>query len=159
MSGQQGWGGGSEQPPPGQQGSPEGGSGSGYGAPGTPYPPPPEPPEPPEPYGTGPVAGGPYGRAPETSSAAIVALVAAILSWVFCPVIPAIVALVFCNSAEREIAASGGAKSGAGLVSAARIIAWINLILFGLLLVLLIVGLAISGTSLFGGVGETVRAS
>jgi hypothetical protein len=98
----------------------------------------------------------PYARAPETSSAAIVALVAAILSWVFCPVIPAIVALVFCSSADREIAASGGAKTGDGLVKAARIIAWINVILFGLLILLIVFALVVGGIGSMS--GEVSRA-
>jgi hypothetical protein len=58
----------------------------------------------------------------------VVAVVCSVLSWIALPVILAIVALVLAASADREIAASGGAKSGSGLVTAARWIAWINLL-------------------------------
>jgi hypothetical protein len=64
-----------------------------------------------------------------TEGTAIVALVCAILSWVAIPVVLAIVALVLARTAEREIAASAGAKSGAGLITASRWIAWLNLLL------------------------------
>ena len=55
------------------------------------------------------------------------ALVLAILSFVVCPVLPAIVALVLASSADQEIRASGGRISGQGLSKAAKIISWINL--------------------------------
>lgn len=64
-----------------------------------------------------------------TEGTAIVALVCAILSWVAIPVVLAIVALVLARTAEREIAASAGEKSGAGLITASRWIAWLNLLL------------------------------
>ena len=63
-----------------------------------------------------------------TEGTAVVALVCSILSWVALPVVLAIVALVLARSAEREIVASGGARSGATLVTASRWIAWINLL-------------------------------
>jgi hypothetical protein len=72
-----------------------------------------------------------------TSSNAVVALILAIVSWAVCPVIPAIVALVLAHSAAKEIAASGGRVQGGGLVTASRIVAWINI---GLWAAVLIVG-------------------
>ncbi|MFL6071134.1 MAG: hypothetical protein ACJ72Y_07600 [Actinomycetes bacterium] len=63
-----------------------------------------------------------------TESSAVVALVCSILSWVALPVVLAIVALVLAHGAERQIVASGGAKSGQTLVTASRWIAWINLL-------------------------------
>lgn len=62
----------------------------------------------------------------------------AILSFVVCPVIPAIAALVVASTAKRNIEASGGALEGDGLVTAARVLAWIHL---GLVLIGLIVAL------------------
>ena len=81
----------------------------------------------------------PYGYyAPQTEGKAIGALVAAIIAFVFCPLIPAIVALVLAGQAEQSIRASGGRLTGDGLVTAARWISWIHLGLcaLGLLLFL-----------------------
>ena len=68
----------------------------------------------------------------------------AIASFVVCPLIPAIVALVLCGSARKEIANSGGTVGGEGLISAARIIAWINigLAVLGILLTIVIIIIA-----------------
>ena len=74
--------------------------------------------------------------APRTSSNAIVALILAIVSWVVCPVIPAIVALVFANSADRELDASGDRLQGRGLVTAAKIVSWINIGLWAAVIVI-----------------------
>lgn len=63
-----------------------------------------------------------------------------IASWVVCPVIPAIVALVFANKADREIAASNGWLTGGGMVTAAKIVSWINI---GLYAALVAVGLLV----------------
>jgi hypothetical protein len=56
-----------------------------------------------------------------------VALVLAIGSWVICPIAPAIVALVFASMATKELNASGGSLEGQGLVTAAKIVSWINI--------------------------------
>lgn len=78
-----------------------------------------------------------YGqRTPETDQNAIVALVLAVMSWMVCPVILAVVALVMAGNAQREIDASQGAKSGDGLVKAARIVSWINIAFYAALLVI-----------------------
>ena len=75
----------------------------------------------------------------------------AICSFIVCPLIPAIVALFLASSAKRSIDASNGALDGESLVTAARIIAWINigLCLLGIVLavVLIIVAAATSSTS------------
>jgi hypothetical protein len=76
--------------------------------------------------------------APQTSSNAIVALVLAITSWVVCPIIFAIVALVFANMGSKEIKASGGRVTGEGLVTGAKVVAWINI---GLWAALILVGI------------------
>lgn len=66
---------------------------------------------------------------PRTSTNAVVGLVLAIISWVMCPIIAAVVALILARSSSKEIAASGGAVTGAGLNTATRIIAWLNIAL------------------------------
>lgn len=105
--------------------------------PGGDVPVPPAPPVPPyvPPAGTVPAPAYPaapaYPPAGKTSSNAIVALVLAVLSWAVCPLVPAIVALVFANMATKEIAASGGQLEGQGLTTAAKIVAWINIGLWG----------------------------
>jgi hypothetical protein len=87
-----------------------------------------------------------------TSSNAVVALILAILSWAVCPLIAAIVAIVFASIASAEINASEGRIGGRGLVTAARIVAWIHIgvmaavILIGLLIVVVVV-IASSGTT------------
>lgn len=73
------------------------------------------------------VPGGSVPAGPVTSTNAVIGLVLAIVSWVFCPIIAAIVALVLARSSSKEIAASGGSIGGAGLNTATRIIAWINI--------------------------------
>lgn len=71
-----------------------------------------------------------------TSSNAIIALVLAIGSWFICPIILAIVALVFANMADKELAASGGQPQGKGLVTAAKIVSWINIGLWAAIIVI-----------------------
>ena len=87
--------------------------------------------------------GSPYGQ--ETCGRAIAVLVCAIASFVV-PLIPAIVALALAGGARREIAAAGGRLTGDGLVQAGRIIAWINVGLSLLVLLLLVIGI-IAGVS------------
>ena len=128
-------------PPPGGPGGP-GGYGPGPGPGG--YGPPPGAPGPYGPYGYGPVA-------PRNSGTAIAALVVAIASFVVCPLIPAIIALVLARNARNEIANSGGTVTGEGLVTAARVISWINIVLWvalGLVfLVVIIIGAAVGNSS------------
>lgn len=78
----------------------------------------------------------PVAPASPTSSNAIVALILAIASWAICPIVPAIVALVLAQSAQREIAAGQGRVQGAGLVTAAKIVSWINIGFWAALLVI-----------------------
>lgn len=84
--------------------------------------------------------------APTTSTKAVTGLVLAIVSWILCPIILAIVALVVARSSSSEIAASGGRIGGAGLNTATRIIAWINIGIF------IVVGIVVAGIAIFGGI-------
>lgn len=95
------------------------------------------------------------GVAPQTSTNAIVGLVLAIVSWVLCPIIPAVAALFVARASTKEIAASNGRIGGAGLNTATRIIAWINIgvsILAGIILAIL----AILGVGIFAGVAASL---
>jgi hypothetical protein len=100
----------------------------------------------------------------KTEGNAIAALVLSICSFIVCPLIPAVVALFLASAAKRNIDASNGALDGDSLVSAAKIIAWINIGLCALgivlVVVLIIVGVATSDTSnALDSVGATVTAS
>ena len=86
------------------------------------------------PPGFGPPTG--YYPPPPTDSKAIAALVCAIAAFVVCPVVPAIVALFLASASQSAIHASGGTLQGEGLLTAARIVAWANIVLFGLFLLL-----------------------
>jgi preprotein translocase subunit SecG len=66
--------------------------------------------------------------APQTDSKAIVGLVLAIGSWVMCPVVLSIIALILASQSKREIAASGGRLSGQGLNTATKVISWLNIV-------------------------------
>ena len=95
-------------------------------------------------YGAPPPGWGqPYGGPQETSSKAVVALVCAIASFVVFPLAPAIAALVVASSATREIDASGGRLTGRGLVTGARVTAWVNIALCTLALVVLLLALVV----------------
>ena len=119
-----------------------------------PTPAPPPPPPPPPQWGQQP-GYSPYPNyggytAPKNDGTAVTALVLAIASFVVCPVIPSIVALVLANSADRNIAASNGALTGESLTRAARIIAWIHLGLIAVVIVLIV---------LFGIIGAASSSS
>jgi hypothetical protein len=85
----------------------------------------------------------------QTDGTAIAALVLAIASFVVCPLIPAIIALVLCSTATRNIQQSGGMKEGDGLVKAAQIIAWINIAfaIVGVVLLIIFIAVAADTTS------------
>jgi len=80
-------------------------------------------------------AAAPAFQAVPTSSNAIIAFVLSIVAWAICPIVPAIVALVLAQSAQREIEAGQGRVQGGGLVTAAKIISWINIGLWAAILV------------------------
>ena len=69
------------------------------------------------------------------------ALVLSIASWVIFPIVLAIVSLVFANKAEKEIAASNGSIGGGPLVTASKIVSWVNIGLYAALVILGILAL------------------
>lgn len=78
-----------------------------------------------------------YVPAVTTSTSAIVGLVLAIASWIFCPIVLAIVALVLAKKSGDEIAASQGRVGGEGLNTATKVIAWVNIGLYAAVVVIL----------------------
>jgi len=89
------------------------------------------------------------GQFPKTSTYAVVSLVLAIGSFVLCPLILSIAALVVASSASKEIEASNGWITGDGMVKAAKIIAWINIaiVLVGIIGFILLFGVARTGST------------
>ena len=81
---------------------------------------------PPQPYGAQPYGPG-YAGPQQTSTQAIIVLCLAIGSFVVFPLIPAIVALALASGAREEIEASGGRLGGEGMVTAGKVVAWINI--------------------------------
>lgn len=68
---------------------------------------------------------------PRTEGTAVLAFVLAVLSWITVPVLLAVVSLLVARSAERVIG-EDPQVAGAGLVSAARWVAWVQLLLVGM---------------------------
>src|SRR3712207_1937784 len=96
-------------------------------------------------YGPPPGFGAPaYAVAPPTEGKATGALVCAILSFFLCPIVLAVVALVLAGQATRAIQESMGRLGGAGMVSAARILAWINIALSGVALAFFVFAIALT---------------
>jgi hypothetical protein len=95
-------------------------------------------------------------QGPQTSSSAIVALVLAIASWAVCPLVLAIIALVFASKADREIASSGGQVQGGGLSTAAKIVSWINIGIFVAVMVVAVFVVIIAVIA--GGLSQVVPA-
>ncbi len=74
----------------------------------------------------------------QTEGKAVPALVLAICAWVFCPVVLAIAALVMARQSTRAIEASGGRLDGASMNAATKWVAWINIVLWGIGILLMI---------------------
>lgn len=95
-----------------------------------------------------------YGVPRQTESKAVVALVLAIASWVVCPIILAIAALVLAGQSDRAIAASGGRLDGTSMNTATRWVAWANIVLWviGIIIgaVFLTLAIANAGVTLDG---------
>ena len=136
------------------------------------WPPPPPPPQqptqqwgpPPGPTGYQQYGYPGYAAPRKTEGNAVAALVLAICSFIVCPLVPAIVALFLASSAKRNIDASNGALDGESLVTAARIISFINI---GLCLLLIVGGIVLiivaaatsSSSSMLSSVHALVGAS
>ena len=66
---------------------------------------------------------------PQTNQKALWSMILGILSLVCCGLLAGIPALILGNSAQKEIAASGGAQSGEGMAKAGIILGWISIAL------------------------------
>ncbi len=88
-----------------------------------------------------------YGTGVRTEPLALWALGLAIASFVFCPLLPAVVALFLSRSADRSIRASNGWRTGEGISRAARIVAWINIGLCAAAVVLIVLLGLVRGAS------------
>jgi hypothetical protein len=66
---------------------------------------------------------------PQSNTMAIVSLIAGIASFVFIPLIGAIVAIITGNNARKEIAASNGMQTGDGMAKVGVILGWVNIAL------------------------------
>jgi hypothetical protein len=86
----------------------------------------------------------------QTETKAIVALVCAIAAWVVLPLLPAIAALMIGKTARREILQSGGRLTGDGLVTAAKVIAWVNIALCVLVVVFVVLAFTLFAASWTG---------
>lgn len=82
----------------------------------------------------------------QTSTLAMVSLIAGILGWTIVPTLGAIVAVITGHMAKNEIRQSGGTLGGDGLATAGLILGWLHLalVVVGLCLAALIVAGAIS---------------
>jgi hypothetical protein len=72
---------------------------------------------------------------------------------VVCPIVLAVVALVFADRARAEIAGSGGWVTGDGMVTAAKVVAWVNIAVF------LAIGLMVAAGLVWAAVMVNVTAS
>src|SRR3954451_19645508 len=70
-------------------------------------------------------APGLYGPPPPSSGKATAALVLGIAAFVVCPLVCAVLAIVFAHQAYSEIDASGGRVGGRGLAQAGLILGWV----------------------------------
>jgi len=96
------------------------------------------------PPGYGPPGYGGYGPGgQQTEGKAITALVLAIASFLLCPLIPAVVALFLAGAARRDIDASGGRLTGEGLITATRVLSWVNIALSVVAVALVVLAVAI----------------
>ena len=93
----------------------------------------------------------PYAYGPRTNSMAIASLVTSILSWVLCPLLAAVLAVIFGHVARNQIKQTG--EAGGGLALAGLIVGYSNLgcsVIF-IAVYVLIFGVAIFMAAINGG--------
>jgi Domain of unknown function (DUF4190) len=89
---------------------------------------------------------------PTSSGKATAALVLGIVGLVFCPLVCSVLALVFGYQARKEIDGSGGRIGGRGSAIAGIVLGWVGLVIWGLLVLLGVIGAIVDdGTSSGGG--------
>jgi len=72
------------------------------------------------------------GYAQQTSSLAVISLIAGIASYFIVPILGAVAAIITGNMAKKEIRQSAGTKTGMGMAKWGVVLGWIN-IAFGLI--------------------------
>jgi hypothetical protein len=82
---------------------------------------------------------------PQSSSLAVISLIAGIASFFILPLLGAIAAIITGSMAKKEIRASRGRMSGEGMASAGMILGWINIGLS-------VIGICLAVLVLVGGV-------
>ncbi|MDO9484752.1 MAG: hypothetical protein Q7K25_01620 [Actinomycetota bacterium] len=87
-----------------------------------------------------------------TSADAIVAFILSLVSWAVCPIIFAVVSLIFAAKADRAISASPSTVGGSGLSLAAKLISWINI---GFWVAVIFVGGFLALVLILSGAGST----
>ncbi|MCL7713990.1 DUF4190 domain-containing protein [Stenotrophomonas mori] len=78
----------------------------------------------------------------QTSSYAVIALVAGILGWTLLPLLGSLGGIIFGHMARREIRASNGRLDGDGLAVTGLVLGWLSVAMWviGLLVVFLFLG-------------------
>ncbi|HVQ87562.1 MAG TPA: DUF4190 domain-containing protein [Actinomycetes bacterium] len=89
------------------------------------YPPPPPPPPPPG----MPVGPGGAAAVPQQNQKALISMILGILSLFCCGIIAGVGAIILSTMAKKEIEASGGLQSGAGMAKAGLILGIIGVVL------------------------------
>lgn len=81
-------------------------------------------------------------QAPQTSSYAVVALIAGILGWTLLPFIGSVGAIIFGHMARGEIRRSNGQLEGDGLAVTGLVLGWLSVAMWvlGLLFIFLFLG-------------------
>ncbi len=97
------------------------------------------PPPPPPPPGAG-------GYPPQTNQKALWAMILGILSLVLCGIFAGVAAIILGNSAQKEIAGSGGMQTGQGMAKAGIILGWISVALTVLVVIFVVVGTVTSNS-------------
>jgi hypothetical protein len=92
-----------------------------------------------------------YGYGSQTSSLAVISLIAGIASYFIVPLLGAIAAIITGNMAKKEIDQSQGRLTGSGMANWGRILGWINLALSLVGVCVGIVFLVLGLLTLFGG--------
>ena len=95
--------------------------------------------------------------APSSSGKATASLVLGLVGLVFCPLVCSVLALVFGYQGRREVDASGGQLSGRGSAIAGIVLGWIGVVIYGIFLLLIVIGL-LAGDSSSGGTPTGVPA-
>lgn len=91
--------------------------------------------------------GYPVQPATQTSTLAVISLIAGIVSFILLPLLGGIAAIITGGLAKKEIREGGGRYSGEGMATAGQILGWINVVLVAIPVCLIVI-LALLGPSI-----------